>query len=105
MEVRRMNTFARRAIVPLSIVFLLASAASGALAANGTISNGGARVIINFANTFDDNVLFTGELPAIQNVVLQDMSVDVNLGGLRRQYVLDANGQSIDKANFFEIRD
>ena len=101
-----MSTTARCAVVPLSIFFVLACSAPSAWALNlGTISNGGARITINFASTkFDDTVLFTGELPAIQGIVLQDMAVDVNLGGLRRQYVLDANGQSVKESNFFEIR-
>lgn len=101
-----MRSTTRSAVVPMGLLFVLACAAPSAYSlSTGTISNAGARVIVKFTGTpFDDNVIFTGELPVIPNITLQDKSVDINLGGLRRQYVLDANGQSIHESNFFEIR-
>ncbi|HLX61955.1 MAG TPA: hypothetical protein VKX17_11800, partial [Planctomycetota bacterium] len=92
----------RRLIRPCALCFMLALGASPRAFAE-TITNGGANIFINFNNPLDCNVIFNGQLPAVQNLVLEGLSVDIDVGGFQKHYVLDANGQVAQASDFFEL--
>ena len=91
-------------ILPL-IILAACCAIQPTASAASLLTAEGVKVRVDFADPQQGFVLFVGALPAIPNLTLAGLSVNVNLGGFQRSYILNANGVAIRTPDLFELHD
>ncbi len=96
---------AKAAFRSLPLLILAACCIVQPSASAATLTADGVKVRVDFADPQQSNVLFVGVLPVIPNLTLAGLSVNVNLGGFQRNYILNANGVAIRTPDFFELND
>lgn len=77
----------------------------GASAANMPLMGAGAKIQINFADAQQSRFVFVGLLPSMPNLVLTNMPVSFNLGGVQRSYTLSPEGEGVATPDLFHLRD
>ena len=95
----------RRCLGGALVLAALCAVQFNASAGNAPLPGGGAKILIDFTNPQQNKFVFIGALPAMPNLILTNMSVNVNLGGVQRSYILSPEGEGVGTPDLFLLRD